>query len=108
MAKVRSSKYKHSEKISMLQNVFSAALRLPSKQEMVQFFKELLFDSEVVMLGRRLDIARMLLANATYEEIRRELKVGDTTIAAVRFSMDNGLGMLVKAIQGEGKREAGK
>ena len=59
---------------------------------MVQFFKELLFDSEVVMLGRRLEVARMLLTGATYDELRRELKVGDTTIAAVRFSMDNGLG----------------
>ena len=65
MAKVRSSKYKHSEKVSMLQGVFTAALRLKNKHEMVQFFRELLFDSEVVMLGRRLDVARMLLTGAT-------------------------------------------
>lgn len=103
MAKVRSSKYKHSEKVTMLQQVFAAALRLKNKHEMVQFFKELLFDSEMVMLGRRLEIAHMLLANATYDEIRRELKVGDTTIAAVRYSLDNGLGMVSKAIQLEKK-----
>lgn len=98
MGKVRVSKYKHSERVGMLQKIFSAALRLKNRHQIVQFFKELLFDSEVIMLGRRLEVAKMLLDNATYEEIHKKLRVGDSTITAVRYSLENGLGMLRKAI----------
>jgi len=99
MGKVRVSRYKYSERASMLDDVFSTALRLKSKQEIVRFFKDLLFDSEIIMLGRRLEIARMLLGELTYEVIRKKLHVGVATISAVQFGMENGYRMIQRALQ---------
>lgn len=47
------------------------------------FLRDLLSESERIMLGRRLIIARRILNGAGYEEIQAELKVGKTTIAKV-------------------------
>jgi Trp operon repressor len=44
------------------------------------FFKGLLTPSEQIMLGRRIWIARLLLARKSYQEIGAELCVGPNTI----------------------------
>ena len=52
--------------------------------EMAQFFKDLLSEVEVLMLARRLQIAELLMAGETYEQIRQEMKVSKNTIARVQ------------------------
>lgn len=49
----------------------------------IEFFKQLLTESEVVMLGRRMQIARLLLRGFSFPKIARELKVGTSTIRGV-------------------------
>lgn len=48
-----------------------------------QFFKELLTQSEFLMLSRRIQIARMLLAGATISRIQSLLHASPITIASV-------------------------
>ncbi len=45
-----------------------------------EFFKGLLTHSEQIMLGRRIWIARLLIAQKSYQEIGKELHVGPNTI----------------------------
>lgn len=75
---------------------FSQALAtLHSPVEMAQFIKDLLSEQETSMLARRLQIARLLQQNFTYQEIKEKLKVSFGTIARVQTWMQ---------IYGEGYR----
>ncbi|MEK7590818.1 MAG: Trp family transcriptional regulator, partial [Patescibacteria group bacterium] len=47
------------------------------------FLFGLLTQSEIIMLGRRVQIARRLLQGHSSKKIERELKVGQTTVQAV-------------------------
>jgi uncharacterized protein YerC len=54
------------------------------KEDEARYFVERLFtESEIVMFMRRLEVAEMLVSGLTYEQIRRKLKVGTSTIQAV-------------------------
>lgn len=52
--------------------------------EAANFIRDLLSEAEVVMLARRLQVARLLMNGYTYEDIEREMKVSNTTIAKVQ------------------------
>lgn len=49
----------------------------------MEFLLGLLTESEIIMLGRRLQIARLLLSKKSISEIQNELHVGQTTIEGV-------------------------
>lgn len=53
-------------------------------EESAQLLKDLLSESEVLMLARRLQIAELLIAGKTYVEIREEMKASPGTIARVQ------------------------
>lgn len=56
---------------------------IKSRGEMFELLFRLMTPSEVIMLARRLQIAKMLLNEATYEMIRIKLRVSHRTIADV-------------------------
>jgi TrpR-related protein YerC/YecD len=64
-------------------NFAKALAAIKSPVEAANFIKDLLSEGEVVMLARRLQIAQLLLADLTYDDIKREMKVSNTTIARV-------------------------
>jgi len=68
---------------------------LNNPEESAKFLKDLLSESEIFMLARRLQIAELLVEGWTYEKIREELKVGWRTIAKVQTWL---------ALYGEGYR----
>lgn len=57
--------------------------RCKHKRDLVFFTQHILTKSERVMIGRRVRIAKRLLAGKTQDEIRAEMKVGLATIAWV-------------------------
>lgn len=57
---------------------------LHSTEEVAHFLKDLLSESEVLMLARRLQIAELLTDGQTYEQIKSEVKVSFGTIARVQ------------------------
>ena len=59
-----------------------ALLRNPV--EGAEFIKDLLSESEVIMLARRLQVAELLIEGKTYREISKELKVGLNTIVKIQ------------------------
>lgn len=89
--------------------IVEAALLIRNKKELTAFFDDLLTSTEKVMLGKRLLIAMFLEHDYTYQEIRRVLKVGETTIAAISEKLQqkgDGFHIAVKKLQRQEKIEA--
>ena len=74
----------------------SASLR--TREEVKNFFKDLLTPSESIMLGRRLQIAKMLLEGKGYDFIGEKMGAGKSTIAGVHQWLNSGFGGYEKAI----------
>ena len=74
--------------------------KLKSENEVNNFLQDLLTESEFVMMIRRLEIAKMLLEEYSYFQIRQKLGVGFETIKIVRHKLNIGKGGYLKFIQG--------
>lgn len=92
-----------SENLSFIFNNFwSAVALLDDKKQIRDFFKSLLTHTEMQMLSKRIQIARMLLDGNSYEEIKRKVKVTDSTIARMNNLLameNNGLEIAVKKLK---------
>ena len=64
--------------------------KLKSGQEVENFLEELLTESEMVMIYRRLQIAKMLLDGKLYYEIRKKLGTSYATIKVIREKINRG------------------
>lgn len=76
-----------------------------NSDEIFKFLKDLLTDSEEVMLTRRLQIAKMLIDDYTYDEIKIKLKTGYDTIKSVKYFLDFGWGGYLKAVKKTKKKK---
>lgn len=90
--KVKYNQLTDLEKKKYLGDFYSMVSLLKNREEVKNFFKDLLTLSEVVMISRRLQIAQLLLEGMSYEAIRGKLKVGFTTINSVDTWLNNGFG----------------
>lgn len=81
--KVKVTDLSDSEKMVTLDALYTAAGSIKGRDATKLFLRDLLTESERIMLGRRIIIARLLLASATYEDIATRLGVGNDTIARV-------------------------
>ena len=79
--------------------MWTSAAALRGREEVKNFFKDLLSESETVMLGRRLVIAKELLEGKTYQEIMTAYHVGKATIGAVQHWLTSGFGGFEPAIE---------
>ena len=80
------------EKKVFLGEFYDMIALLKNRDEVKQFFKDLLTLSEVVMISRRLQIAKMLLEGYTYREVQDKLKAGVPTIVSVERWLNQGFG----------------
>ena len=69
--------------MATLDALYTAASVLKGRDAIKLFLRDLLTPSERVMLGRRIIIARMLIAGESYDEIGERLRVGRATIGRV-------------------------
>lgn len=81
--KVSVRKMKSGEHHSLEQELWGVLAKLRMGKDLQSVLRDLLTPSEVVMLARRLRIARGLLAGKSFDRIRRDLGVGLATIAGV-------------------------
>ncbi len=81
--KVRLQKLEEKDRIETLDALYTAAGTVRGRDAMKSFLRDLLTESERVMLGRRVRIARLLLQGKTYDEIAKTLKTGHDTIHRV-------------------------
>lgn len=72
------------EKVETLDALYTAAGSLQGRAAMKEFLKDLLTTSERVMLGRRIIIARRILAGDLTTDIAKDMKVGFDTIYRVQ------------------------
>ena len=74
------------ERREILDTLYTAAGTTNGREEARAFLRDLLTESERIMLGRRIQIARALLAGATHDEVVASFKVGkDTTMRIARW-----------------------
>ncbi len=90
--KVKYHELSNEEKKKYLGEFYSMMALLKSRDQVKRFLKDLLTLSEVVMISRRIQIAKMLLKGYTHEKIRKKLKVGLTNISQVEKWLNNGFG----------------
>jgi len=97
------------DRIKTFDALYTAAGSVTGREATKKFLKELLTESERIMLGRRVLIARKLLFGKTYNEIVEELGVGKDTIMKVSHWLDDQMPGYEEAIMGlereEQKRE---
>jgi TrpR-related protein YerC/YecD len=81
--KIKPRKTSNQDRIKYLDTLYTALSSLKSREEIKGFLKDLLTESEKIMLGRRILIAQMLLQDAGYDEIIKQLHVGADTIMRI-------------------------
>jgi uncharacterized protein YerC len=99
MVKVNPKKVNNLDRMKYLDLLWTSIAGLKSREETKNFFKDLLSESEAIMLSRRIMIAKYLLENLTYDEIKARMRVGDNNIAKVHSWLISGFGGYEKAIK---------
>ena len=97
--KVKYHTLSENQKKKYLGDFYTMVSLLKTREEVKNFFKDLLTLSEAVMISRRIQVAKMLLGGKSYEEIRKELKIGLSTISQVERWLNNGFGGYKKTIE---------
>ncbi len=72
------------ERRATLDALYTAAGTVRGRAAMKLFLRDLLTESERLMLGRRILIARLLLTGKTDREVAQELRVGADTVWRVK------------------------
>ena len=98
--KVRPRKVNRKDKIKYLDSLYTAVSTFKSREEIKNFLKDLLTESERIMIGRRILIAQMLLEDKTYDQIIQELHVGADTIIRVHRWLEDESDGYEKAVAG--------
>lgn len=96
--KVQMRQLSNKERIEILDTLYTAAGTIRGRDAMKLFLRDLLTPSERVMLGRRLMIARRLLAGESTVKIAADLKVGRDTIWRVQKWLNDELQGYEKAV----------
>ncbi len=99
MVKVNPRRITNTDRMKYLDLLWTSIATLKSRDEVKNFFKDLLSESESIMLSRRIMIAKYLLEGLTYDEIKVRLKVGDGNIAKIHDWLVSGFGGYEKAIK---------
>lgn len=89
MAKVKVYAVDPREKHRIIGELFEIIVNLKTKKEVVGFLINLLTPSEILMVARRIQVAKMLLEEDNYEIIRKKLKVSNQTITKIEYWLKN-------------------
>lgn len=86
------------ERQKLLREFWTTLALLETVEEIKNFLKDLLSETEAIMLARRLRIARLIYAGWSYEKIEKELHTSASTIAAVHSWLDGGFGGYIQGL----------
>lgn len=79
-------------------NFINVITLLENKNQVSLFFNDLLTHTELKMLTKRIQIAKMLLEGYDYKAIKGYVKVTDSTISTISNKLENGAKGLKSAI----------
>ena len=74
------------------EKLFEAILKLKTVQECKDFFEDLCTYKEVDAMAQRLEAARLLLDNETYEQIIKVTNISSATLSRVSRCVKHGKG----------------
>lgn len=97
--KIKPQKFNKEEKIKYLDALYTAVESLGSREEVKNFLRDLLTESERMMVGRRIIIAQKLLNGDSYDRIINEMKVGADTIMRVQRWLEDDIEGYEKAVK---------
>lgn len=100
MSRVNPRALDSNSKMKYLDLLWTSIAQLETREETKQFFKDLLSESEAIMLARRIEIAKRLIEGESYGKIVGDLKVGTDTIGRVQQWLTSGFGGYEKAVNG--------
>lgn len=98
--KVRAKELSDKERIATLDALYTAAGTVRGRAAMKSFLKDLLTESERIMLGRRIRIARDILAGKSHDDITEHMRVGYDTVYKVRRWLDDQFPGYENAVRG--------
>lgn len=98
--KRRSNELSDDERKQTLDTLYAAAAAVHGRDSMKLFLRDLLTESERIMLGRRILIARHLLAGKRWDDIAADMKVGLDTVGKVQHWLDDQLPGYEQALAG--------
>lgn len=111
--KVRAKHLTDKHRIDILDTLYTAAGAVRGRSAMKLFLRDLLTESERIMLGRRIIIARLLIAGESRRSISEQLKVGQDTVYRVNRwledqlpGFENAIAQLEKELTGREFRRA--
>ena len=82
--------YESRLKSSQADSLFEAILMLESMEECYRFFEDICTIKEVQAIAQRLEVAKLLKANKTYNEIEAETGASTATISRINRSLNYG------------------
>lgn len=88
------------DRIRTLDLLYTATSGVRGRKAMKLFLRDLLTESERIMLGRRIWIARLLLAGVSQAEIGERLEVGPNTVWRVQKWLEDQLPGYEQALAG--------
>lgn len=80
------------ENTDELKNLFEGILELETTEECYDFFEDICTERELRGISQRLEVARLLKKNMTYDEIQGEIEVSTSTISRINKVLHNGNG----------------
>jgi len=83
MSKVRVYSIDKNERYRVVGEFLELIVNLRTKKEVIDFLIGLFTPSEMLMIARRVQIAKLLMEDDDYELIRKKLKVSNQTISKV-------------------------
>ncbi|QMS85944.1 YerC/YecD family TrpR-related protein [Candidatus Xianfuyuplasma coldseepsis] len=96
--------YRYKIQNEQIDRLFEAILKLENIEECYRFFDDLCTINELEAFGQRFDVAKMLYAKKTYQEIERETGISAATISKISKSFTFGPGgyeLLIKKLRNE-------
>lgn len=87
MSKVQLFQISEEDYSENLQELFSFLAKHDNPKTIREYLESVLTESELVMISRRIEIAKLLLAGHSYEEIMKKMRVGNDTVMRVKSSL---------------------
>jgi uncharacterized protein YerC len=88
------------ERMQTLDMLYTTIAHIKGREDMKLFLRDLLTESERIMLGRRIQIARLLLAGISQAEVMERLHVGPNTVWRVEKWLNDQFPGYEKALAG--------
>ncbi len=103
------AEYKSKIKSKQVDDLFEAILQLETIEECYRFFEDICTIKEIQSIAQRLEVAKLLTLNKTYNEIEEETGASTATISRINRALNYGAGgykiILKKLGYIEGKEE---